>query len=308
MIAQRLAAAFSLFLLSSSFAVAVEEGSSLTEVTPLLTVQELSRPGGSVPLGAQRVPLLTLQMTASCAGSVRVASLTLEHRGLGKPQDIAGLYAFQKVRRSRSVAPSGKKGIATLHLRAVTVPACATMSLDILGDISGSAAAAGEHGFTLVWSGNVVTDPAVPVTLNLAGEAAARTIPVGPSVGTITADSLSLPNTLSYGSARTLARLRLTARGEDQQITAITFVNDGSARDADLQNLFLETSGKTRLSSTVAALDGDRVRVELQPPLLLKRNEVRLVQLLGDVRASRRKTVRLIIQEPGDMEAEGVLH
>ena len=289
----------SLIILGSPVAVFSAESASL------LTVQELSRPGGSVPLGAQRVPMLTLRMTASCGGDVRVASLTLQHRGLGSPQDIAGLYAFLNgVRRSRSVAPGGKNGTATLTLRGVTVPACGTVSLEILGDVKSTAASSGEHAFSLVWAGSVVTDPPVPVVLNLAGDAAARTVPVGTVVGTVTADPLPLPNTLSYGAARTLARLRLTAKGDDRRLIAITFVNDGSARDADLQNLFLETSGHTRLSPTVLTLQGDRIRVELQPPLVLKRNEVRLVQLLGDVRASRRKTVRLIIQEQGDIEAE----
>ncbi len=275
------------------------------DVTPLLTVQELSRPGGSVPLGAQRVPMLTLRMTASCAKDVHVVSLTLQHQGLGSPQDIAGLSAFFKgVRRSRSAVPSGRRGTATLTLRGVAVPACGTLSVDILGDVKSTAASSGEHAFSVLWAGNVVTDPTVPVVLNLAGDAATRTIPVGNAVGTVTADALPLPSTLTYGSARTIARLRLTAKGDDRQLTAITFVNDGSARDADLQNLFLETSGHTRLSPTIPALQGDRVRVELQPPLVLRRNEARLVQLLGDVRASRRKTVRLLIQEPGDIEAE----
>lgn len=281
------------------------EATAGEEEAPLLTVQELSRPSGSVPLGAQRVPMLTLRMTAACAQDVRVASLTLQHRGLGSPQDIAGVYAFfNGVRRSRSRAPSGRNGTATLTLRGVTVPACGTLSVDILGDVKSTAAPSGEHAFSLVWAGNVVTEPPVPVVLNLAGDAAARTIPVGNAVGTVTADALPLPSTLTYGSARTLARLRLTAKEDDRQLTAITFVNDGSARDADLQNLFLETSGHTRLSPTLPSLQGDRVRVELQPPLVLRRSEVRLVQLLGDVRASRRKTVRLLIQEPSDIEAE----
>lgn len=276
-----------------------------TEVMPLLTVQELSRPGGSVPLGAQRVPMLTLRMTASCATDVHVVSFVVQHRGMGNSGDISSLYAlFKGVRRSRGAAPGGKNGIAIIKLRGVTVPACATASIEILGDLKSDAESSGEHAFSLVWAGNVSTEPPVPVVLNLAGEAAARTIPVGVAIGTVTADMLPLPNTLTYGSARTLARLRLKTEGIDQQVTAITFINDGSARDADLQNLFLETSGHTRLSPTFPKLDGDRVRVALQPPFVIRRNEVRLVQLLGDVRARRRKTVRLLIQEPGDIEAE----
>lgn len=281
------------------------ESAANAEVTPLLIVQELSRPGGSVPLGAQRVPMLTLRLTASCAKDVHVVSLAVQHRGMGNPGDISSLYAlFKGVRRSRGVAPNGQNGVAAIKLRGVTVPACSTVSVEILGDVKSDAASSGEHAFSLIWAGNVLTEPLVPVALNLEGDAAIRTVPVGVAVGAVTADLLPVPNTLTYGSARTLARMRLKAAGADQLVTAITFVNDGSARDADLQNLFLETSGHTRLSPTFPKLDGDRVRVELQPPLSLRMNETRLIQLLGDVRASRRKTVRLLLQEPGDVEAE----
>jgi hypothetical protein len=56
------------------------------------------------------------------------------------------------------------------------------------------------------------------------------------------------------------------------------------------------------LSPTVETLTGDHVRLTFDPPLLIHRNEVRMINLLADIRASRRRTVQLLIQEPSDIE------
>ena len=46
------------------------------------------------------------------------------------------------------------------------------------------------------------------------------------------------------------------------------------------------------------------MRFVLSPPLILKKNQTRLLELKADVRASRSRTIQLIIEEPGDIEAE----
>ena len=50
-------------------------------------------------------------------------------------------------------------------------------------------------------------------------------------------------------------------------------------------------------------LDTDRVRLSFDPPFLLRRNEERLVELRADVLASRRKTIRIVLEEESDVEA-----
>ncbi len=273
-----------------------------------LTVQVVSRPSASVPIGAQRVTMLTVRFTASCARDVHVAGLKVHHRALGDFRDIERVYAMAGTKRQTRTAPViGTEGMATLRwFRGLTVKACETISMDIVADFSASAAAAGEHAFAIDSRDDVDADAPVRIVVNPAG-APSVTIPVGAVSGTVTFQYLPLPGTLAYGAARTVARLRLRADSrEDQAVSAITFVNEGTARDGDLQNLLLETSGHTILSKTLPALEGDRVRVVLDPPLILTRNGIRQVQLLADIRASRRKTVRLIIQEPGDIEASPV--
>lgn len=276
---------------------------------PVLTVQAVTRPSTSVPVGAQSVTMLTVRLEASCARDITLWSLRLHHRGLGNAADIARVYARTGVqRRTRTVVFSaGDETTATLRFRQMKIRACTTESIDILADFSGAAAAGGEHALTLEAKGDVDADAPVRILVNPAG-AITVTTPVGVPAGTVTAELLNVPTPLTYGAARTVARVRLRAdtTRDGHAVTAITFVNDGTARGDDLQNFILESSGHTRLSATVPSLDADRVRVVLDPPLILRRNEVRLVQLLADIRASRRRTVRFLIQEPGDVEASPV--
>ena len=272
---------------------------------PELIAQAVPRPTSSVPLGAQRVTMLTVRFTASCARDVRVDGMTVHHQSLGDFHDVERVYGMEGGKRQTRSAPMiGPDGTATIRwFRGLIIHACKTASIDVVADFSRSAAAAGEHSFGIESRADVDADAPVRIVVNPAG-AQSVTVPVGSVTGTVTSEYLPLPGNLSYGANRTVARLRLKADShEDQAVSAITFVNEGTARGADLQNFLLETSGHTILSATYPALEGDRIRVQLDPPLVLRRSETRLVQLLADVRASRRKTVKFVIQEPSDIEA-----
>lgn len=270
-----------------------------------LTVQVVPRPTASVPIGAQRVTMLTVRFTATCERDVRVGGLTVHHKALGDFRDVERVYGMAAGKRQTRSAPmNGPEGRAALRwFRGLIVKACETVSMDIVADFSRTAAAAGEHALAIESREDVDADAPVRIVVNPAG-APSVTIPVGAVTGTVTAESLPPPGTLTYGAARTVVRLRLHADSrEDQAVSAITFVNTGTARDTDLQNFLLETSGHTILSKTYPALEGDRIRIELNSPLVLRRNDTRLIQLLADIRASRRKTVSFVIQEPSDIEA-----
>lgn len=272
-----------------------------------ITVQAVPRPSMSVAIGAQRVTMLTVRFTASCDRDVHLHSITLHHRGLGFFADIERVYAMVgTVRKTRTAPLTGSEGTVTLRFRGMTVPACSTVSADILADFSANSTASGEHALFVDSRDDIDANSPARILLNPAG-AVPLTTQVGRGTGTVSAEFLNIPVPLSYGSARTVARFRLKADGRDDQVlSAITFVNDGTARGNDLENFVLETSGHTVLSSTVPSLDGDRVRIGLNPPLTLHRNEVRLFQLLADIRASRRKTVHFILQEPADLESSPV--
>ncbi len=89
---------------------------------------------------------------------------------------------------------------------------------------------------------------------------------------------------------------------KDQQLLALTLTNGGSARGTDLRSLALYSSANKRLSGVVASLDGDRVRLVMDPPFFLQRSAQYLVEVRADVRASSRRTLALEVDEASDVE------
>lgn len=273
----------------SAFNVHLQDGNTIT----------------SIPPGSQRVVMGTILLQAPCNADVAVESITLWHRGAGSAGDIDGVYGMsggQRITRSRPIE-SGK-GEVTLHFRSFVVPACETREIAILADFSADAAIAGEHRLELRSSSDVVaTQPATLLTAPRAG--IRRT--VGPAEGSISVSYLQLNEPVRYGDRRRVARFRLDAdSSDDHVITAITFTNQGSARDGDLRNLFVESSRLEQLSDIALQMEGDHVRLLFDPPLFLPSGENRVMSLRADIRASRRKTIQFLIEEAGDIE-DGVV-
>jgi hypothetical protein len=254
----------------------------------------------SIARGAKRVTLLTLKLSATCSAPVSVRSISVKHVGAGSREDILRLYAVLGGHRVSSFAQLNRRdGIADIRLWNFSVGECAAGTIDIVADFSSNAAIGGQHALVFV-QGNFdaprveVSVPQTPVTT--------QTTPL--PAGSVTATLLDLPLQLSYGAGRTVARVQLDSSSDrDQYVTAITFTNEGSARGGDLQNLHLTTNAGVRLSDTVKTLNGDHVRVVLNPPFHLSANDRKLILLKGDVRASRRKTVELVIEEQSDIES-----
>lgn len=270
-----------------------------------LTV-ELSQPAVvSVPPGTQRVPMLTLQLSASCAGDVTVESLRVRRRGLGASADILTVYGMSDGRRMSSGNQLSRSGEADLHFRELRVPACGKRSLDILADFAPVAAVAGEHWLTVEHAGGVEAGGATVRLLREAAEPVRKRTSGGPARGVIQVEYLSLLTTVRYGDNRTVARLRLRADGRERhRIFAITLTNEGSARGNDLENLSFHAGRGGPLGPAAPEMDGDRVRAVFDPPLVLERNQERVLELHADVRVGSSKTLRFVLEEPGDLEAE----
>jgi hypothetical protein len=269
---------------------------------PALTVEVATVAQGSIPQGAQRVGMLTVSLAASCASDVSVASLDVRHSGLGSARDLARLYLMEGDRRVSRAAVPNDKAPTTLRLRSFTVPACETRILTVAADVSASAAAAGEHRLSVE---EVRADaPARILSAASSSSAPRATVTPNASASTVAVEFLPVHTSVSYGANRTLARLRLQNDGRRaQSVSAIMFTNDGSARDADLQDLALYSSAGDRVSAVAAALDGSILRLELDPALVLDSRDEKVLELRGDVRASRKRTIEFAIEEPSDVEA-----
>lgn len=268
---------------------------------PMLAVEVAAVAQGSIPQGAQRVAMLTLSLSASCASDVALSSIDVRHGGLGSVRDLSRLYLMEGERRVSRGAVPNDTAATTLRLRSFTVPACETRILTVAADISASAAAAGEHRLSVE---EVRADaPAMILTVSSSPRPRATVTP-SVSASAIAVEFLPVRTSVTYGANRTLARLRLENDGRRaQSVSAITFTNDGSARDADLQNLALYNSSGERISDAVASMDGSILRLELDPALMLESRDEKVLELRGDVRASRKRTIEFTIEEPSDVEA-----
>lgn len=285
----------------------------LALVAPLmLTVRSITIPNTSVPRGAQRVPLLTISLSASCAGVATVSGIRVTHRGMGDQSEISAVYAMARGKRiSRGRQFSSSDGQLLLPLRpALVIPACQTTDVTIAADFSAEALAASEHTLLLLRPGDIEAGSASvrilsPDTASATGDRDRRGSVIqtaGSAQGSVAVNFLPLLTRIRYGDGRTVARMTLSASDFDQFVSAMTLTNDGSARDHDLQNLTLVTQRGVVLART-PALDGELVPFTLDPPFLLPRGETMRLDVRADVRASIRRTVGLSLEEPSDLTA-----
>lgn len=277
----------------TSFLVAVSTLTVTVEPTQTL----------SAPRGAQHVAMMRVHLRADCAGDIPVEELRLARRGLGFSSDIIGVYAESQGLRVSNVAVVQRSGSIDLRLRDLIIPACGKEDLTVYMDLSAEADVAAEHRLALRGNDAILASGAQVMLQTSAPFSDRRTVhTAGDSVGSVVVEYLRLLNPVRYGDRRIIARLRFSAMGlHDQEITRITFTNAGSARSGDLRNLVLGDSHGQRLSAVVDHLQEDRVVLLLDPPLRISRNGTRTVELTADVRASNRRTLQFLIEEPGDI-------
>ncbi|PIR52842.1 hypothetical protein COU76_04310 [Candidatus Peregrinibacteria bacterium CG10_big_fil_rev_8_21_14_0_10_49_10] len=288
------------FLLPSTVLPTAEESLTRGQLTVVLE----QSPIRSLQPGAQRVPMLSLRFTASCSGDAEIRSVRVRRKGLGSSEDILSVYALEGNQRLTQGTHLSREGYTTLRFRGVVVPPCGTTFIDVSADFSPDAAIAGEHSMTVERAEDIDAGT-VHVALVRKSSSSVPTRAVGPVRGNIAVSYLTVRTPVRYGTQRTLQRLQLQADGkEDHLIHSITFTNRGSARNADLQNLFLQAGRNRQVSRVEQKLSGDSIRFILDPPLLLQKNQTRLLELKADVRASRSHTINLLIEEPSDVESE----
>ncbi len=266
-----------------------------------LTATQQGLVSSSTPLGAQRALFLEVSLQASCDGPVTVRSFDVRHRGLGNATDLERVYITDNnTRLSHTHSLSSSRDPVTVRFYpSLVIPACGIAMVQLRGDFSPTAEVAGEHG--LIVDGIDAAD----ATVMLSALTSAQVLTTKPvSVGSVHAVMLGLTRQPRYGVASTLARVRLEADGyTDHEVRAITFVNKGKARDSDIQHLRIQTKRGDALTATVATLDAKRVRLVFNTPLFLERNTDVMLELVGEVRASRSRTIALIVEEPSDVEA-----
>lgn len=266
----------------------------------LFALCPLSASARSIPQGASRVEMGTFSLSAPCdASDAVITSITLKRLGLGDQQDINRVYIMKGVQRiSTARSFSTQTQLAVLTTRRLLVPACEKQEFTIMADFSAQAATGGLH---VIRVDSVETEHSVVAIQDESSLAPTQTVPQ--STQEIRAEYLQLLSPVRYGSKQTVGRFSLKTIGNnDVAVSAITFTNKGKARNSDLQQLRLK-DGNTTISASVTQLQENKVRFEMDPPLLLSGNKTVVLTIQADIRASRRKTIQLIIEEPSDVEA-----
>ncbi|MDD5751505.1 MAG: hypothetical protein PHS73_03220, partial [Candidatus Peribacteraceae bacterium] len=100
-----------------------------------------------------------------------------------------------------------------------------------------------------------------------------------------------------------IGRLRITVDSvADQELTEIVLTNGGSARDAHLQRIAAELRGQP-VTRVLSSMDGDRIPLVFDPPMVLPRGGTWLLDLRANVRSGIRKTLSLTVEEGSDVTA-----
>lgn len=266
-----------------------------------LTATQQGSVYASAPIGAQRAVFLDISLHAECDADVTVSSLDIRHRGLGESADLERVYATEgdvRLTHTRSLNASGKPSTLTFY-PALAIKKCATRVIQIRGDFSAQTTASAQHGLIV---DNIDAGTAGVVLSALAKTATIETKPV--SAPSLRVELLGLSRAPRFGTTSVLSRIQLHGDGyKDQEVSSITLTNHGKASGTDLRDLRLRNRAGGVLTATLESLDGKRVRLVFTKPLFLKRNSTLLVELIGEVRASRSKTISFVLEEPSDVEA-----
>jgi len=265
-----------------------------------ISVTAESIPSTSVPRGAQGVSILSLRMAASCEGSgSTLSSLTVRDTGVSASTDILGLYASVGGARATSVTSLNRQRQGVLRFQPLRFLPCERKTVTVLADVSPTADIGSRHSFR-IHAGDIVSpDASISASFPLLGATSAV---AGPSRTSVQAEVLPPSRSPRYAANQELARIRLTVRG-NKPLTPVTLTlsNEGSAMDADLRNMRLTTNSGKDVSTVVSSMSGRQVTLSFLPTVSLDPSSVTMLSFRGDVRASRRRTIRFVIEEPSDL-------
>ena len=276
-----------------------------------LNVEAQTPAQSSVAPGSQRIPMLRLRLEADCSGDVRVHSMALQRRGPGFNTDIERVYAVHRGRRvSRAKTIARKDGSFDLNFRNFSIAECQAEDVIVYVDFAENASAASQHRIELrsvdAGTSNVRTNLRrgnfLQAQSRTAGSAFGRSVS-GEPVGSVAVEYRKLNRRVRYGNNRVLSRFTLAANSRhDQLLKSITFTNKGTATDEDLQNLCIAFR-KRCVTAEIPSLTLDLAQFDFTPPFLLEKNQELLFELTADVKASRSRTIRFLIEEESDIHA-----
>lgn len=267
--------------------------------------------GDSVPRGAVGVTMLSLDLSASCDDAVSLQDLTILHEGFGSETDIDGIYASvdgARLTRKRTIDRQNQTS-ALRFTQPLTIPACGTVTLDVLADFNSTATVSGEHDLAVELPGDLMSNAkAVSGNFPLRG-GTFRVAAVTSGKVTVSYRTVS-PNKVEVGDKNvTIGRFELnTDSVEDQTIYSMTFEQNGSANDGDITNVKVERSDGTVLTNAAATTVNGFVTLVFDPPFTILQGDKLTLGVVADITGGAGNTVVMHFEESSDLFAVGSLY
>lgn len=284
----------------------IERGDGTLEVS----VASTNPAGDTVPQGAVGVVMASVDLTATCEDDVIVSEITVLHEGFGPSTDISGVYAaMDGARVTRKRAIDQQDQTADLRFTApLVVDACDTVTLDLVSDFSTSLTAASEHNLAIelpsdFQSNALDVDGNFPIRGNTFRVAAVTSGTVTVSYRTVSPDEVDVGDT-----NRVLGKFELSTNSvEDQTIYSMTLEQNGSASDADLENIYVRRTDGTVLTNK-ASTSSDFVTLVFDPPFTILEGDNITFEVVGDIAGGASDTVIFHFEESSDLFAVGSLY
>jgi len=264
--------------------------------------------GQGLPKGALRMPMLSLEFSASCDGGVSIQSLSLVREGQGLRTDIDGVYALvngERITRKRSI--EAKEGTVTLYFpKPLIVEACKKVTVDVVADFETTAQTSSQHRFALR-SVNDIQNNAKRVrgTFPLQGPtfsvAAVKT-------GTVSVEYRSVtPSSLEVGQkTKVVGRMQISTDSvERQTLYSMLLQQDGSIKAGDLENVRLRRSDGTPLTKVVQRPQGEYILLAFNPPFTVSEGDKMTLEVVADIMGGAGRTIQMGLEEESDLFAIG---
>lgn len=276
-------------------------------VTPIggdLTVSLASDtpPAQTVPKNAASVSMAKFNLTAGSSAAL-VTGLQIRRIGVGATSDFSNVYLYDgngnRLTTGRTINSS--TNVVEFHGLNINVAAGTTYSVVLVGDFSNPSTTGGQHSFELTSASSVVISGSGTVSGSFPVRGNVFT------VGTISAGRLDVekgttPANPTIGAQNAeISNFRLTANTNDIEVRRITLIQAGSISNSDLTNFELWT-GSTKVAAA-AALVGDKIVLNFEPPYVISNGTTRTFSLTARVAGRADRTIKTYVEYTTDVYA-----
>ena len=282
-----------------------------------VSLSQLTSLGDTVPKGAKRVRMLTMDFTTACGWEDTLFDgFTITHEGMGSTEDIQSVYALVDGKRlTRTRQFDREDRTAELRFsRVLVLEACETVQVHVAVDFSPNATASTQHRLVLMDASDLLVDVPNPNAGYISGSFPLRGNNfriADVSSGTVNVDyQAPSVTTVSIGQKEAvIGKFQISVDSvEDQTLYSITLEEDSSVLDGDISNIAIRASDGRILTNAAAQTENSFVTLNFDPPLTVLEGNTIDLEVIADIVSGGGKSIVMHFEEPSDLFAVGSLH